>query len=301
MTNELVWNSGGRYVRIPVVYSQAMVAESGHSVSPSSMKPAAVAQALRQAQYPVDFIEPEPVTVEDIQRVHEPRFVRAILEGRMDNGFGNRSADIARTLPYTSGSMLTAAKQALGRSRSRVVSSLSSGFHHATWNEAASFCTFNGLMITAAALIHLEMAERVAIVDVDYHYGNGTDDILLHTGLSANVFHVSFGKTFHRADQAGAYLDRMKELEDELARFAPKIILYSAGVDAHIEDPLGGLLTSEEMGTRDELMFEIAKRLELPVVFNLAGGYQRDEDGGISKVVRLHMNTFSAALRVHEP
>ena len=278
-----------------------MVAESGHGVSPSSMKPAAVAQALRTAGFPVDFIEPEPVTKEDIQRVHEPKFVQAILEGRADNGFGNRSADISRTLPFTSGSLLTAAKRTLGPARSRVVASLSSGFHHATYSEAASFCTFNGLMITAAALIHNELAERVAIIDVDYHYGNGTDDILEQTGLSANVFHVSFGKTFHRPDQASAYLERMKQLEGELARFAPQVILYSAGVDAHIEDPLGGLLTTEEMGTRDELMFGIAKRLDIPVVFNLAGGYQRDADGGISKVVKLHLNTFSAAFRIFEP
>lgn len=284
-----------------MVYSQAMVAESGHSVSPSSMKPAAVAQALRAAAYPVDFIAPEPVTAEDIRRVHEPRFVQAVLQGRADNGFGNRSADIARTLPFTSGSLLTGAKRALGPARSRVVASLSSGFHHATWDSAASFCTFNGLMITAAALIHLQLAERVAIIDVDYHYGNGTDDILAHTGLSANVFHVSFGKTFQRPDQATAYLERMEALESELARFAPQVILYSAGVDVHLEDPLGGLLTTEQIGTRDELMFGIAKRLDLPVVFNLAGGYQRDADGGISKVVKLHLNTFSAALRVYEP
>jgi acetoin utilization deacetylase AcuC-like enzyme len=77
------------------------------------------------------------------------------------------------------------------------------------------------------------------------------------------------------------------------------LILYSAGVDAHIEDPLGGMLTTEQLGKRDEMMFAIAKRLGIPVAFNLAGGYQRDADGGISKVVQLHLDTFSAALRVH--
>jgi acetoin utilization deacetylase AcuC-like enzyme len=286
-------------VRIPVVYSQLMVAESGHGVSPSSMKPALVAQALRAKEYPVDFIEPEPATIEDLQRVHEPRFVQAVLEGREDNGFGNRSLDLARTFPYTSGSLLTAAKKALGPARSRVVASLSSGFHHATWNEAQSFCTFNGLMVTCANLIYHTLADRIAIIDVDYHYGNGTDDILAKTGLSANVFHLSFGKSYSRPDQSAEYLERLRLVEKDLERFQPNLILYSAGADTHIEDPLGGLFTEEQMGTRDQIMFEIGMRLNIPVVFNLAGGYQRDASGGISKVVKLHLNTFSAALRVH--
>lgn len=277
-----------------------MVAESGHGVSPSSMKPALVAQALRLKDYPVDFVDPEPVSIEDLQRVHEPRFVKAVLEGRHDNGFGNRSLDLARTFPFTSGSLLTAAKRALGPARSKVVSSLSSGFHHATWDEAQNFCTFNGLMVTSAHLIYHSFADRIAIIDVDYHYGNGTDDILTKTGLSANVFHLSFGKTYQRPDQAAEYLERLRLVEAELARFRPELILYSAGADTHIQDPLGGLLTEEEMGTRDQIMFEIGARLNIPIVFNLAGGYQRDSDGGISKVVKLHLNTFSAALRVHQ-
>ena len=285
-------------MKIPVVYSQLMVADSGHAVSPSAQKPAQVAQALRDQTYPVEFIEPEPVTLEEIQRVHEPHFVSSVLEGRADNGFGNRSPDVARSLPYTSGSLLTAAKLAVEKRRA-VVASLSSGFHHAKWDAAAGFCTFNGLMIAAAALIQSDSVQRLAIIDVDYHYGDGTADILAKTGLGANVSHVSFGKDFQTPDQAQAYLDRMAALETELARFAPGVIFYSAGVDTHIDDPLGGMLTTEQIGLRDEMMFGIAKRLGIPVVFNLAGGYQRDADGGISKVVKLHLNTFSAALRVH--
>ena len=116
----------GGVVRIPVVYSQLMVADSGHSVSPSASKPAMVAAALRQHDYPVDFYEPAPVTIEDLFRVHEPRFVQAVLEGRENNGFGNRSPEVARSLPYTSGSLLTAAKLALNPNMHAVVASLSS-------------------------------------------------------------------------------------------------------------------------------------------------------------------------------
>lgn len=286
-------------VTIPVVYSQQMVAESGHSVSPSASKPAKVAEALRQRDFPVDFFPPDSASREDFLRVHDPQFVNGVFDGRVDNGFGNRSMEIARSLPYTSGSMITAAKLVLSKRKSRpVVAALCSGFHHATWNEAEGFCTFNGLMVAAAHLLHHGDVTRIAIIDADYHYGNGTDDILDRTGLRANVFHFSFGKEFKRPDQAADYLNRMRGLEPELARFEPQVILYQAGADPHIEDPLGGCLTTEQMANRDELMFGMAVRNQWPIVFNLAGGYQKDADGGISQVVQLHLNTFSAALRI---
>lgn len=286
-------------VTIPVVYSQQMVAESGHSISPSASKPAKLAEALRAQEFPVEFFPPEPATMDDFFRVHDPLFVQGVFDGRVDNGFGNRSPEVARSLPYTSGSMITAAKLALAKRKSRpVVAALCSGFHHATWNEAEGFCTFNGLMVAAAYLLHHGDVQRLAIIDADYHYGNGTDDILDRTGLRANVFHYSFGKDFKRPDQASDYLVRMQTLEAELERFQPQLILYQAGADTHIEDPLGGCLTTEQMSKRDELVFAMAIRQHWPVVFNLAGGYQKDSDGGIGPVVQLHLNTFSAALRI---
>lgn len=278
-----------------------MVADSGHEVSPSASKPGLVAAALKVEGYPVEFVAPEPVTIEDLMRVHDPRFVKAVLEGREDNGFGNRSSEVAASLPFTSGSLLTAAKLALGPSRPQVVASLSSGFHHARYDKAADFCTFNGLMVVAAHLLSSGRVKRLAILDADYHYGDGTDEILDRTGLRANVLHVTFGQVFKRPDQAEDFFRRLVDLEAELKRFEPALVLYQAGADAHVDDPLGGFLTTEQMGARDEKIFSLGKQLKIPIVFNLAGGYQRDPDGGISKVVRLHLNTFSAALRVHGP
>lgn len=288
-------------MKIPVVYSQVMVADSGHEVSPSASKPGLVAAALKVEGYSVEFVAPEPVTIEDLMRVHDPRFVKAVLEGREDNGFGNRSSEVAASLPFTSGSLLTAAKLALGPSRPQVVASLSSGFHHARYDKAADFCTFNGLMVVAAHLLSSGRVKRLAILDADYHYGDGTDEILDRTGLRANVLHVTFGQVFKRPDQAEDFFRRLVDLEAELKRFEPALVLYQAGADAHVDDPLGGFLTTEQMGARDEKIFSLGKQLKIPIVFNLAGGYQRDPDGGISKVVRLHLNTFSAALRVHGP
>ena len=76
------------------------------------------------------------------------------------------------------------------------------------------------------------------------------------------------------------------------------MIIYQAGADAHCEDPLGGILTNEELMERDRKVFQIAKDLGVGIAWTLAGGYQRDRDGGISRVVEIHLNTFRAALEV---
>ena len=153
-------------------------------------------------------------------------------------------------------------------------------------------------MVAAARAIADSWVERVAIIDADYHFGDGTEEILEATGLAANVFHYSFGRHFRVPQQAAEYLQRLDRLHVDLERFHPQVILYQAGADAHRNDPLGGVLSTEEMALRDEVMFRIGRELNIPIVFNLAGGYQVDEDGGLNTIVQLHLNSFAAAQRV---
>ena len=73
------------------------------------------------------------------------------------------------------------------------------------------------------------------------------------------------------------------------------LILYNAGVDSHINDPLGGYLTTEQIKKRDEIVLEIARQLKIPVAVSLAGGYQKDKNGEISAVLHLHGMMFEIA------
>ena len=76
------------------------------------------------------------------------------------------------------------------------------------------------------------------------------------------------------------------------------LILYQAGADVHKDDPLGGVLSTEQMACRDRMVFEGARACRLPLAWNLAGGYQRDEEGTILPVLRLHEQTYRIALSV---
>jgi acetoin utilization deacetylase AcuC-like enzyme len=75
--------------------------------------------------------------------------------------------------------------------------------------------------------------------------------------------------------------------------------MYQAGADVHIDDIYGGILTTEQMIERDTKVFTIARDLKIPIAFNLAGGYQVDKNGDITKVLDLHINTVKAAISVY--
>ena len=73
------------------------------------------------------------------------------------------------------------------------------------------------------------------------------------------------------------------------------VILYQAGADPHVDDPLGGWLTTEQLRERDRRVFESAQRLGVPIAWNLAGGYQEP----LSKVLEIHDNTMRECERVY--
>ena len=154
--------------------------------------------------------------------------------------------------------------------------------------------TFNGLMVTALALKQERLVDRVAILDLDHHWGNGTEDIIARLGIDWIRHETPGGRHPERKD-AAPYL---AQLGDLVAGFADcQVLLYQAGADAHIRDPLGGWMTSDQLAERDRIVFETATRVGLPVAWNLAGGYQVDAAGGISPVLEIHRRTMQACVK----
>jgi acetoin utilization deacetylase AcuC-like enzyme len=279
---------------IPVFYTPRMVADS-ESFSPSAAKPAAVAASWRRLGVPLSFHEPEPTTMAQLALAHAPGYVADVMQRRRSNGFGNRSAMIAQTLPFTNGAMLAAAREALRNGL--VAAATCSGFHHATYDAGGGFCTFNGLMVAACVLLQESVVRRVGILDFDQHWGNGTADIIKRLGLEGQVSH------FHPSMVAGIeyrpslFLRQIPEIAEQFADC--DLVLYQAGADPHIDDPLGGWLTTEDLKERDRQVFRSFFRMGIPIAWNLAGGYQRDENGSIRPVLDIHDNTLMACAEVH--
>lgn len=265
------------------------------SFSPSAEKPAAVLADWREHGLPLDVRAVVPATVDELALAHDRAFVDDVLGCRRVNGFGNRSAPIAASLPYTTGALLTAARLVLTAGQARAACAPVSGFHHAGYAEAGGFCTFNGLVVTALAVLREGRARRVVLLDCDHHYGDGTDDILGRVrrgeigGDGHAIHHFTAGRSFHARRHVDAFFRR---LDQELAGLAEgDLVLYQAGADPHVDDPLGGWLDDDELRERDARVFAGAARRGVPIVWNLAGGYQRDAHGGIGPVLAIHRAT----------
>lgn len=268
-----------------VVFSEQQVAPA-QGYSPSAAKPGPVVAAWRRIEPTLQLVPAEPASVGELALAHSLDYVTDVLAGRRANGFGTRDPDVARSLPYTTGALLTAARLAL-RDGTFVAAPVS-GFHHAGWDHGGGFCTFNGLVVTARVLLREGAARRIGILDYDYHYGDGTAEILEAVGADG-IVHYSAGGEYWQPRQAGAFLRAIPEHLESMARC--DLVLYQAGADPHVDDPLGGFLTTDELARRDAAVFDGLARRGIPCAWDLAGGYQQP----LSKVVAIHENTFRAA------
>jgi len=273
-----------------------------------------VADALRSTD-DIELTEPIAVSTEDLRRVHTNRYINAIRSGDpralAEMQKFPWSAELYPSVLLTSGGCLAAARAAL---KDGVSAALVSGFHHACADHGEGFCTFNGLVITTDALIDAGDVKRVAVLDMDLHYGNGTAQLavsrpyLLAISIYGNDYwnnvpHRDVATRRHEdgdnhrsyALPAGCDGRSMIRIIDEalpvLCEFHPDLIIYQAGADPYREDPYSPLaLELDDLRERDRHIFTFAKENGIPIAWVLAGGYTDD----ISKVVRVHTNTFEA-------
>ncbi|WP_291726723.1 histone deacetylase [Bernardetia sp.] len=266
-----------------VFYNKQQTVSSFIKNSPSAAKPKLVVQSWKNLGYPVEIMKVRPSSVDELCLAHNPSYVRGILKGQIKNGFDNKNKEIAKSLLWTTGSFVSAATYAYQHRESTF--SPTSGFHHAHYDQAAGFCTFSGLTIAAILLNQRFGAKKIGILDLDSHSGDGTDQTLYKTGHENLVAHYSLGYHDVTIYNNEEWLNRLSDLICE--RFSTcEILFYQAGVDCHIDDPEvdRGQFTTEQIALRDKIVYKTCKELGLPVVTNLAGGYQKP----IEKVVELH-------------
>lgn len=164
--------------------------------------------------------------------------------------------------------------------------------HHAERFRAMGFCLFGNVAIAARHAIEQHGLERVAILDFDVHHGNGTEDIV--DGDPRILFCSSFQHPFYPGDYRDDVIDQRVNVPlpagtgsaefrqaierswmPALERFAPQLIIVSAGFDAHLEDPLAGLaLLDDDFAWITRKILEAADRhAGGRVVSMLEGGY----------------------------
>ncbi len=294
-------------------YHASYAAPIGEHMMPIQ-KFALVADAVRGIPG-VTLTEPAPVTEGDLLRVHTAAYIAAIRTGEPRTLAESQkfpwSPQLFPSVCLTNGGVLAAARQAI---RDGTAAALASGFHHACADHGEGFCTFNGLVVAADALLATGEARRTAVLDMDLHYGNGTAQL---AASRPHIFAVSiYGNDYwanvpyrevtvrrhddgenHRSFALPARCDRatmLRAMEAALpliAAWKPDVLLYQAGADPYFEDPFSPLaLDASDLRARDRRVFEFARQHRIPIAWVLAGGYTRD----ISKIVGIHAGTFEA-------
>jgi len=175
---------------LKVVYSPEMDFDVGTNTFPTGIKGRLVTNAAISWNLPIDVVPPHRMSRENIKLAHDSEYVDAVLDLRRDNGMFNRDPEAARALPYHCGGFLDAAEIALDEG---IALMPFSAFHHADYADGHGLCTFNAIMVAAMNLREKGMAHRIAIIDTDLHYGDGTDNIIAALKLK-DIFHYTTGK-----------------------------------------------------------------------------------------------------------
>jgi acetoin utilization deacetylase AcuC-like enzyme len=227
-------------------------------------------------------------TADHLKLVHDLGYVDDVLNGDLANGFGNRSKKDAEAICYTVGNLLQAVEYAY--LHDTVGWSLTSGFHHACHGSNGGFCTFDALTLAAKELF-LDVGVKTLIIDEDAHYGNGCADIINMLNMGHYCRYMQSAHT-HNDNNLLSYARHIRSVVEQ---FEPGMILYQAGADNWVGDPLGGSLTMQELYQRDLITLSIAKEYNIPIVVTLAGGYAENYED----TLRIHLNTGEAMKAVY--
>ncbi|MEM6342273.1 MAG: histone deacetylase [Bacteroidota bacterium] len=189
-----------------------------------------------------------------------------------------------------------------------VAMNIAGGTHHAFTDRGEGFCLLNDFGIAANYLLQHGLAERILIVDLDVHQGNGTAEIFrfeprvftfsMHCEanypLQKEQSDLDIGLPLDTKDEQ--YLQILRNtLPNLIEQVQPDIILYLSGVDILETDKLGRIAcTRAGCKERDRFVFESCHRNNIPVAVSMGGGYSVH----IKDIVEAHCNTFRLAQEI---
>ncbi|WP_316814868.1 histone deacetylase [Pedobacter nyackensis] len=186
---------------------------------------------------------------------------------------------------------------------------IAGGTHHAGSNWGEGFCLLNDQAIAANYLLNSNLVDRILIIDLDVHQGNGTAEIF-YNEPRVFTFSMHGDKNFpfrkERSDldiplEDGItdqiFLDKLRAALPRLLQHQAGFVFYLSGVDVLESDKLGKLALSKEgCKERDRIVLQFCKDNHLPVQVSMGGGYSPN----IKDIVDAHCNTFKIGLDIFE-
>jgi acetoin utilization deacetylase AcuC-like enzyme len=191
-----------------------------------------------------------------------------------------------------------------------VALNVAGGTHHAFTNRGEGFCLLNDMAIAANYLLNKNIVEKIAIVDLDVHQGNGTAKIFennnnvytfsMHGGHNYPFIKETSDWDIPLADGTNdeTYLKLLADaLQKILSEVKPQFVFYLSGVDVLATDKYGKLkLTLQGCAQRDRMVFDALKQNGVPCTVAMGGGYSTD----VKIITEAHCNTFRIAKEVFD-
>lgn len=270
------------------------------------------AQLLREGVItPGQLLEPAPATAAAILLTHTAEYWQK-LEGQALSareqrkiGFPQSPALTMREIVIVQGTIdiaLHALEHGIGFN-------VAGGTHHAFADHGEGFCLLNDFAVAANYLLHSQRIRQALVVDLDVHQGNGTAALFAgNNRVYTFSMHGAHNYPFHKEtsdldiplpDGTGTatYLQLLEAALPQLIdRVKPDIVFYLSGVDILATDKFGKLkVTPEGCRQRDEMVFSILKKHDIPCAVAMGGGYSPR----IRDIVNAHCDTFRAGADIY--
>lgn len=249
---------------------------------------------------------PEAVRDEALLRVHTPTYLEAVVRGHLDREGQRRigfpwSPGLVERSRRSVGGTVAAGRAALAEG---FAANLAGGTHHAFADRGEGFCVFNDAAVAARELQARGEVDRVAVLDLDVHQGNGTAAIFRHDDsvLTLSVHgreNYPFRKEESDLDIAlpdgtgdAEYLEAVETALQLAVHWKPDLVLFLAGADPYQGDALGRMsVTMDGLAARDARVLDAAVAAGIPVAIVMAGGYAP----AVEEIVQIHETTVRSA------
>tara|TARA_B100000780_G_scaffold106432_1_gene74529 strand:- start:4004 stop:4915 length:912 start_codon:yes stop_codon:yes gene_type:complete len=258
-----------------------------------------------------DFFSPYPPELNCVTQVHDKDYVLKLKSLKLTKpeirkiGFPLSKELIDREFLIAGGTVIGANKALT----CKISMNIAGGTHHSFSDRGEGFCLLNDQAIAAKYLLKNHTINKILIIDLDVHQGNGTASIF-KSNDQVFTFSMHGDKNFpfkkEKSDLDIGLKDNTTDIEYLtilkktlpllIKKVKPNFIFYLSGVDVIKTDKLGRLsLTLEGCKNRDKFVFSLCKKENIPVQCSMGGGYSED----ISVIVDAHLNTYKMAKEVY--
>ncbi len=258
-----------------------------------------------------NFFHPDALTEEEILWTHDTEYWEKLKTQTLSKkeiraiGFPMSEALVTRGRHIANGTV----ECALYAQKYGVSMNIAGGTHHSFTYKGEGFCVLNDIAIASNYLLRKGLAQKILVVDLDVHQGNGTAQIFENEPL-VFTFSMHGAKNYPgRKEKSDLDIglpdktedaDYLRILAETLPRLIdqekPDMIFYLSGVDVLATDKLGRLSMSRAgCKERDRFVLDICQKNKIPVAISMGGGYSEK----LSDIIEAHSNTFRLAQEIY--